>query len=115
VNHFIVSFGDTELTDEQSARVKSAIEMAAKKEYESIAATSDALPITQLPTAPGPVTHPGRGPSNPGGPGNTSPSKPGGNPGTGPIDGVGNPIGKHQFPIVKPAFYDSSTKTWKAA
>ena|GEM_PF-4978358 len=113
MNHFIVSFGDTELTDEQSARVKSALEMAAKKEYESISATPDAFPITQLPTGPGPVSHPGRGPSNPGGPGKTSPSKPG-KPGTGPI-GTGNPIGKHQFPIVKPVFYDSSTKTWKAA
>jgi hypothetical protein len=108
VNHFIVSFEGVELTDAQSARIQSAIEATAKKEFE-------ALPITYLPTGPGPGHHGGRGPSNPGAPGNTSPSKPGGNPGTGPIEGTGNPIGKRPFPITLPVSYDPHSKTWKAA
>ena len=112
MSHFLVSFEGAELTDEQSARVKSAIETAARKEYESFAAAPDALPITFLPTGPGPGHHPGgRGPSGPGG------TEGGGTQGggTGPIVGTGTPIGRHPLPIIWPVSYDPSTRSWTRA
>ncbi len=106
MNHFIVSFEGVELTDAQSARIQSAIEATAKKEFE-------ALPITQLPTGPGQGHKPtgGRGPTGSGG---TSGGTQGGGH-SGPIDGTGNPIGKRPLPITFPASYDPHTKSWKAA
>jgi hypothetical protein len=104
VNHFIVSFEGTELTDAQSARIQSAIEATAKKEFE-------ALPITQLPTGPGQGHNPpgGRGPTSPGGGGTEGGGQ------SGPTRGTGNPIGKRPLPITLPASYDPHTKSWKAA
>jgi hypothetical protein len=107
VNHFIVSFEGAELSDEQSDRVKSAIEMAAKKEYESFAAAPDALPITFLPGGPPPEHNPGgRGGSGSGG-------TEGG--GTGSGRGDGTTVGRHGFPIILPVSYDPSTESWRRA
>ena len=105
MNHFIVSFEGVELTDAQSARIQSAIEATAKKEFET-------LPITQLPTGPGQGHNPsgGRGPT---GSGDTSGGTQGG--GTGPTHGTGEPIGKRPLPITLPVSYDPHTKSWKAA
>ena len=105
MNHFIVSFEGVELTDAQSARIQSAIEATAKKEFE-------ALPITQLPTGPGQGHNPsgGRGPTGSGG---TSGGTQGG--GTGPTHGTGEPVGKRPLPITLPVSYDPHTKIWKAA
>jgi hypothetical protein len=107
MNHFLVSFEGVELSDEQSARVKSAIEAAAKKEYESFAAAPDALPITYLPT--GPVHHPTGGGRGEGGTGGTE----GGGTGTG--RGTGTPVGRHGLPIVWTVSYDPSSRSWTRA
>ena len=112
MNHFVVSFEGTELTDEQSARVKSALETAAKKEYESFAAAPDALPITFLPTGPGP----GQGEHNPGGRGTGSTGGGGSEGGgTGPSHGTGKPIGKPPLPIIWPVSYNPVTHSWTRA